>query len=189
MVLCAFKADVSTLTLPKVVKITDEISWQVMKVTTTGSIGPDKETTKDTETEPGVDFMTLLQDFCTAHGEADLLKKLKDDAPAEVPPAVEKVIKYVVETPNKPTYRRIRPFSGKTPVPNGEWEYETWERVVQQSVINNTNISGQEKWIRITDSLMPPALDLALDSDVVSAENILSALQKAYGVVADGDME
>ena len=27
LVLCAFKADVSTLTFPKVVKVTDEISW------------------------------------------------------------------------------------------------------------------------------------------------------------------
>ena len=184
LVLCAFKADVSTLTLPKVVTVSDEISWQIMKVTTTGS---STETAKDTTKDTEVDFMELLQEFCTAHGEADLLKKLKDDTPTEAPPAVEKVIKYVVETPNKPTYRRIRPFSGKTPVPNGEWEYETWERVVQQSIISNTSISGQEKWIRITDSLMPPALDMALDGDVISADDILSALQKAYGVVSDGD--
>ena len=60
------------------------------------------------------------------------------------------------------------------------------ERVVQQSIINNTGISDQEKWIHITDSLMPPALDMALDGDVISAEDIPSALQKAYGVVSDG---
>ena len=78
LVLCAFKADVDTLTLPKVVKVSDEISWQVMKVTTAGSTGSDKEMTKEkpnTETELEVDFMTLLQDFCTAHSEAGLLKK------------------------------------------------------------------------------------------------------------------
>ena len=49
--------------------------------------------------------MELLQEFCTAHGETGLLKKLKDDAPEETPPAdVEKVIKYEVETPNKTRY-------------------------------------------------------------------------------------
>ena len=100
LVLCAFKADVSTLSLPKVVKVNNETSWQIMKVTTTGSSA---ETTKDTTKDTEVDLKELLQQFCTAHDETDLLKKLKNDTPTEAPPAVEKVIKYVMETPNKPT--------------------------------------------------------------------------------------
>ena len=104
-----------------------------------------------------------------------------------LPPAVEQVIRHVVETPEHHQPRRLRQFSGKVPVPNGEWDFDTWEQMARQTVLSNDHMSLMAKKRRLTDSLMPPALAFATDPVYHTADDILEALTKAYGLVCDGE--
>ncbi len=165
-ILCTFKVSTDKVPLPSTIKVTEGIEWKVV-------ILHDKEG----PTEPpkdGGEFDKLLQAFLKAQGQEGYLEKLKA-APA--PAVVQQVTKHS---------RKIQPFSGKKPVPKGEWDFETWEQVVRQSVLDSS-MSAADKHRMVVDSLMPPALDVATDPTITTADGLVGALQKAYGVVADGD--
>ncbi|XP_038072746.1 paraneoplastic antigen Ma3 homolog [Patiria miniata] len=137
------------------------------------------------------EFKDALEDFLKAHGKTteDLpstpSKPTTSDQP--VPKAVgEAVVKHVVSS-SSTHRRRLRLFSGKTPVPSGEFDYESWKRPARQ-LVEDSNISSSEKLSRVIESLLPPASNIvwALGKEA-TAEECLDGLEKAYGVTADGD--
>ncbi len=96
--------------------------------------------------------------------------------------------KVVVDKTNSSrSYRRLRLFSGRTPTPTGELDFENWRRLARQ-LIKDKSVSDGEKRSRVTESLVPPALDVVWAvGEGASASDYLDCLSKAYGSTADGD--
>lgn len=189
LVLCIFSSPVSDLPIPSSLAVAEGITWKLVHLgappATDGKT--DTSSTDDTkDDDPPVDFGAMLNDFFLAHGmDPGKFLKSSSDTTDDVPPAVKKVVEHVVVT-SAASHRRIRPFSGRLPVPNGEWEFVTWDQVVTQSVLGGGMPSHQRR-SAIIDSLLPPALDVARDPSLTTPEALVEALQKAYGEVKDGD--
>lgn len=79
--------------------------------------------------------------------------------------------------------RRLRLFSGKTPVPNGEVDYEDWRLCAKQMLDNTRNES--EKKRTLMDSLLRPALSLVSHLGGAPADQIFAELELIYGKVHD----
>ncbi len=77
----------------------------------------------------------------------------------------------------------MRIFSGKSPLPGGEVDFQTWRLLAIQNV-EDESLSETEVRRSILQSLMRPALDLIHSS--CSATEILELLEKVYGQVEDG---
>ena len=166
-VLCQFKKGVATLNVPSTIQITDEMSWKVVVL------------------EVPSDFDSLLAAFLKSHNkEGYLEQKQKEKGDTDTPP---QVIQHVVTTANGSSGRRLRPFSGRMPTPNGEWDFATWRQVVATSLLHSSLTGGQQR-STIVDSLLPPALDILHDvSAAATPQVIVDALNKAYGMVKSGD--
>ena len=143
-----------------------------------------------------MDFLEALEGFLLEQGKTvDDLKSLgltqsvepKVDSVAEEraqgeAPNVLKVIKG-----SDRSYRRLRLFSGKSPVPSGELDFENWRRLAHQ-LLKDDSVPEREKRSRITESLVPPALNVVWAvADGSSAQEYLDCLARAYGLTADGD--
>ena len=172
-VLCQFKKPCKQLPLPPVVKVAEGIEWKLVLVDST-----------DDGDDPNEDFDSLLKTFLESHGKSpgDYVKKTSPPPP-DTPQTVKSIVEHVVTTPH---HRRIKPFSGKKPVASGEWDFDTWDRVVTQSVLGGS-LSSQQQRSSIIDSLLPPALDITHDSTLDTPQKLVEALRKAYGVVKDGN--
>ena len=137
------------------------------------------------------EFKDALEEFLKVHG------KTMEDLPSTpskpnssgepVPKAVEEAVVQHVVSASSTHRRRLRLFSGKAPVPAGEFDYESWKRPARQ-VVEDPGISSSEKLSRVIESLLPPASNIvwALGKGA-TAEECLEGLEKAYGVTADGD--
>ena len=80
---------------------------------------------------------------------------------------------------------KLRQFSGVHPVPNGQVDFNTWQKASRR-LCKNEEITDDEKIARIQNSLSQPALDLvqsALDSG--STTKVIELLEKAFGSVDD----
>ena len=90
----------------------------------------------------------------------------------------------VVESSTRPSPRKLRLFSGKTPTPSGEVDYETWRLLVKQ-VEEDDSVSELDKKRVLLQNLLRPALD-AVKNSTTSTE-ILLILDNLYGSIVDGD--
>ena len=80
---------------------------------------------------------------------------------------------------------KLRQFSGKTPVPNGECDFLTWYAAASR-IQKNKEMPEHEKIQRIQNSLSKPALETAQQTlEVGSSAQVLSLLQKVYDNVED----
>ena len=139
-----------------------------------------------------MEFHDALKDFLEAQGIT--LADLKGSIglvpePNSDEPATDKPNKVVVidKTNNSNrSYRRLRLFSGRTPTPTGKLDFENWRRLAKQ-LLKDISISDTEKRSRVTESLVPPALDVWAIGEGSSADDYLDCLSKAYGSTADGD--
>ncbi|XP_071477707.1 paraneoplastic antigen Ma3 homolog [Diadema antillarum] len=139
------------------------------------------------------DFQAALAKLLGEHGKT--LADLSLDPPVSsqsnpevtIPKAVQETIVKHVVTSSSIQRRRLRLFSGRSPVPSGEFDFESWRRPAQQ-LVEDRDLSDSEKYNRIAESLLPPASDIiwALGKDVTAAE-CLEGLEKAYGSTTDGD--
>ncbi|XP_072051995.1 LOW QUALITY PROTEIN: paraneoplastic antigen Ma3 homolog [Amphiura filiformis] len=133
------------------------------------------------------DFKAALQALLLQHG------KTLDDV--TTPKVVNDVIvKHVVDTTPMHLTRRLRQFSGKQPVPNGEAEYATWRQSAKQ-LIQEKEVKEVEKKKRIKQSLIGQAGDLVLvlekesakNGKVVTPDDYVAVVDKMFGVCFDGD--
>ncbi|XP_076137406.1 paraneoplastic antigen Ma3-like [Alosa pseudoharengus] len=86
-----------------------------------------------------------------------------------------------------PTARELRPFSGNYPKPPNEVDYQLWRLRVTQ-LLNDASITeGQQRRI-VLDSLLPPALTVALRIGHNEVPSVyVRELDNAYGDVSKGD--
>lgn len=86
----------------------------------------------------------------------------------------------------RPPLRKIRIFSGKTPTPSGESDFETWHLQVRQ-ILDDSDISEANKKITFLQSLLRPALDtISSISSRSTAKQCVEMLVTIYGKVEDG---
>lgn len=108
------------------------------------------------------------------------------------PPGIQRyVVEHIVKNEDSPMHhlsaQRLRPFSGRTPRPSHEVDYETWRTGVEL-LLNDPAVSDLYRSRRIVDSLLPPAVDLVrhLSHDTLPAI-YLQTLESAFGTVQDGE--
>ena len=89
----------------------------------------------------------------------------------------------VVVTQQSYFNRKLRLFSGKSPVPSGEVDFETWRLQVRQ-LDHETDLDANQTRRIILQSLLRPALDSVVTAD--TTVEILQILDNIYGSVVDG---
>lgn len=140
-----------------------------------------------------MEFPEALKEFLSGHGKTvDDLKSLmlapeESDDVGEKSVGPKPIVHVIDKVASGRSYRRLRLFSGKTPVPSGELDFENWRRLARQ-LLKDDSIPDSEKRSRITESLVPPALNVVWAvPDGSPAQEYLTCLSRAYGCTADGD--
>jgi hypothetical protein len=147
-----------------------------------GQAAPDDQPNQD---QPN--FKAALQALLLQHGKTlnDLTK------PKQVN---DVIIKHVIDSSPSHLARRLRQFSGRSPLPNGEVDYSTWRQSARQ-LIQESDVKVSEKKQRIKQSLVGQACELVLVLDkeiakkggAAKAEDYVAALDKMFGICLDGD--
>ena len=102
----------------------------------------------------------------------------------KLPPSVVEHV-HTIQDPSK-QYRRLRHFSGAEPTPGGELSFEPWFEMAEQ-MIKEPSISDHNKKMRISESLLPPALGIVRKlPSTVTAADYLDSLDKVFGSACDG---
>ncbi|XP_037392521.1 paraneoplastic antigen Ma1 homolog [Pygocentrus nattereri] len=114
----------------------------------------------------------------------------KADLSAELVHAIGKLIdKCGQVSPDGPSYRKLRLFSGIRPVPPGEEEYDVWVEQATQ-MVSEWQCSEAAKKQRIVESLRGPAVDMIRflkgSNPSATATDYLAALDTAYGTTESG---
>lgn len=145
-----------------------------------------------------MEFSEAFKDFLLAHGKTiDDLKSLGlvpavaagDNSTNNVHIVDEAKVAQSDPKPSNPSrsYRRLRLFSGRSPVPAGELDFDNWQRLARQ-LLRDDSIPDGEKKSRLTEALVPPALNVIWAvPDGSSADTYLDCLSRAYGSTADGE--
>lgn len=95
---------------------------------------------------------------------------MKRDSPVHIPPT-----------------RELRPFSGNSPKPSTEVDYNIWRLRAKQVLDDPTLSEGQQRHM-LLDSLLTPALNVALSIGAQAPSSAyLYELNKAYGNVTGGE--
>lgn len=108
------------------------------------------------------------------------------------PPEIQKVVvEHIVRREDIGSFSstpvRLRSFSGKTPRPNNEADYDTWRSHIEL-LLNDPSMSSLQVSRRILESLLSPAADVVkgLSSNSLPSA-YLQLLDSAFGVVEDGE--
>lgn len=108
------------------------------------------------------------------------------------PPDIQKVVvEHIVRrqdaVPHMQTQVRLRSFSGRTPIPNHETDYDTWRTHIEL-LQNDPSMSPLQISRKILENLLPPAVDVVKGLLPESPPTAyLQLLDSAYGMVADGE--
>lgn len=108
------------------------------------------------------------------------------------PPSVQKmVIEHIVKNEAAVSHQkvsfRLRVFSGKSPRPSSEPDYDTWRASVE-FLMSDPSMSDLHRTQKIIDSLLPPATDVIKQVSPRALPSVyLELLDSVYGSVEDGD--
>lgn len=108
------------------------------------------------------------------------------------PPNVQRVVvEHVVRTTDAVSTQyvpmRLRSFSGKTPRPPNEPDYDAWRASVD-FLLDDPSISDLSRTRKILDSLLPPAADVVKHIGPQASPAVyLALLESVYGSVKDGN--
>ncbi len=105
------------------------------------------------------------------------------------PPQIQKVVvEHVIrnESAHSPMRQsQISTFSGRTPKPNGEVDYETWRTQVDL-LLSDPSLSDSQKVRIILESLLSPAAEIVKPLGVKSSpSSYLNQIESAFGIVED----
>lgn len=141
-------------------------------------------------------FAQELQELLSRHKRTIEDLPQKTDEEEAVPPEVRKQIVQHVHTvqavsDSSHSYRRLRVFSGRVPVPHGELPFDTWVQHVDQ-MVQDASLTDEKKKSRLAECLMPPALTLHRKAvrelgPSATAGDFLLQLTHAFGVACEGD--
>lgn len=132
-----------------------------------------------------IDLTPLPSPSAMADGKAQCTLDLN-------PPSIQRVVvEHVVRKSESPSHsatpHRLRAFSGKSPRPNSEADYDTW-RISVEVLIKDPSVSDLHCTHRILDSLLPPASEMTRPlGPEAQPLAYLEILDSAYGTVEDGD--
>lgn len=105
------------------------------------------------------------------------------------PPEVQRyVVEHIVKNEEGALHhQKLRVFSGRTPRPPHESDYEAWRAGVNL-ILRDPSISDLQRSRGIVESLLPPAADIVkhLSHDTMPIV-YMDTLDSAYGTVQDGD--
>ena len=105
------------------------------------------------------------------------------------PPDVQKVVvEHIVRNNDLMTHRlRLRTFSGRTPRPSNEVNYDTWRASVEL-LLQDPAVSDLQRVRRICDSLYSPASDIIKSVNPGSPPtDYVKLLDSAFSTMEDGD--
>lgn len=108
------------------------------------------------------------------------------------PPHIQKVVvEHIIRNESVPSHPfphlRLRTFSGRTPRPNGEVDYETWRTQVDL-LISDSLLTDSQKVRKILESLLTPATDAVKPLGINSSPSAyVTQLDSAFGIVKDGE--
>lgn len=184
LVLCECRERLTNADLPNEVLSSDEsTAWPIFIISETSS-------------DEG-DFRSKLNALLHAEGKTvdDVQALLAEPEP--VPSSTESLIRAVSDLLDKATkpaenggYRRLRVFSGITPTPVGEEQFDHWLEQAYM-MVEVSECSSKEKRRRIMESLKGPALEIIkavrLSDPDVTPEKCLEALDSAFGMAESGD--
>lgn len=108
------------------------------------------------------------------------------------PPDIQKVVvEHIVRSqdvvPPMQSQMRLRSFSGKTPRPNNETDYDTWRTHIDL-LQSDPSIPPLQISRKILESLLPPAADIVKGLRPESSPvAYLQLLDSAFGTVEDGE--
>ena len=169
--LCVFKGKVSTLMIGDTIKITSGGEWRVTKFVTL---------------PPEEDFDTQLTKFLALHKKTMSDIKGHGDIPEEVVKHV-----HIVQAATQPSYqpqRRMKMFSGKTPLPSGELSFDSWAQHISH-IISEPSLSEDDKLGKLVGSLQPPALMIYYKAvgaaGPLTTAEALAHLGQVYGVACE----
>lgn len=172
---------VSEISLPAEIGGSDVGTWytQVVNVTTQAP-----EQNREGE------FHTKLFSFLEKEGKslADVQSMVSPSLSlsTELVGAINSLVqKCNVATPAEvPGYRKLRTFSGVTPTPSGEDEYEAWAEQTTH-ILEEWQCSDNIKKQRLVECLRGPAADIVrfekIANPTASSSDYLSALETAFG--------
>lgn len=132
-----------------------------------------------------IDLPSLPSPPVTTDGKSQCTLDLNPSSIQRV--LVEHVVRNSESPPYSPTPNRLRAFSGRTPRPNSEADYDTWRTSVEV-LIKDPSVSDLHCTHRILDSLLPPAAEMTRHlGPGAQPSSYLEILDSAYGTVEDGD--
>lgn len=107
------------------------------------------------------------------------------------PPHVQKlVVEHIIRNEpvhTTPTQTKIRTFSGRSPRPNGEVDYETWRTQVDL-LLSDPSLTDPHKVRKMLESLLSPAAEVVKPLGVTAApKTYVAQLDSAFGAVEDGE--
>ncbi|XP_060731089.1 paraneoplastic antigen Ma1 homolog [Tachysurus vachellii] len=147
-------------------------------------------TTQTPEQNRGDEFQTKLFSFLEKEGKslADVQSMVSPSLSlsTELVGAINSLVqKCNVATPAEgPSYRKLRTFSGVTPTPSGEDEYEAWAEQTTH-ILEEWRCSDNIKKQRLVECLRGPAADIVrfekVANPTASSGDYLSALETAFG--------
>lgn len=108
------------------------------------------------------------------------------------PPGIQRmVVEHIVKTADAAMAQqasvRLRVFSGRSPRPPNEPDFDTWRASVDL-LLSDPSVSDLHRARRILDSLLPPAADVVKHVRPPALPAVyLELLESVYGSVEDGD--
>ena len=107
-------------------------------------------------------------------------------------PEIQKVVvEHVIKNSDLPLHyhgnARLRPFSGRTPCPSAESDYDMWRSNVE-FFLADPAMSATHTTRKMVESLFPPAATIVKHlGPNASPQKYLALLDSAYGIIDDGD--
>lgn len=100
---------------------------------------------------------------------------------------VEHIVKSTEMTSHFSPQIKLRSFSGRTPCPSHEVDYETWRSTVE-FYLSDSAVPQSQLIRKMVDSLLPPAAQVVKTLGPQATPSLyLNLLDSAYGTVVDGD--
>lgn len=136
----------------------------------------------------GKNLINLTSALTSSSPTAGAIQALVDITP----PSVQRVVvEHVVRGGGTPTHfatiGRLRVFSGRSPCPNNEVDYDTWRTSVEV-LMKDSALSDLHRTQRILDSLLSPAAEVVKHLGLqANSSDYIGLLDSAYGTVEDGD--
>nr|XP_055044860.1 zinc finger CCHC domain-containing protein 18-like [Misgurnus anguillicaudatus] len=127
-----------------------------------------------------------------ANSDAAFVPLTRLSVPNVTPPEVQRVVvEHIVKSEDTASSMHIplklRFFSGKSPRPGNEVDYDAWHNSVEL-MLQDPSISDLARSRKILDSLLPPAADVVRTlGPRATPRAYLDLLDSAFGAVEDGD--